>query len=356
MRTAASLSAMLLLAGAARAAILPTFDRGDCNEHATHVLVVNKAGEVIDVWRGDCKVGTRLPLEEFKIKPEHDLRSPFERTATGRVTGNRIVLFLTTSGPKYGRGLVVQGWAAANWQADFNASAVWVEDGKTYALTQIFNPGNLFMAPHRPEDTEAKLKEKVETLNMDVWLFLHQARAEPNLAKRANFLAEVVIDYPGFATAVFAEMTKCGADALPAIRTIIYPDPLEKPRGTRVLATASSIGYPATAAAYRTLASIGEPGCADLVRCLKEKLAGWKGNSNRLRWYPRFEEDDKPGYEFLLALTSNPAAFARMTDAERAVVAEFRSFWAGHPFLSTLGKEGDRIQDRLDRGLAAGTK
>jgi hypothetical protein len=357
MRTANSLFAVVIITGTARAESHPTFDGGDCNGHATHVLVVNKAGKVLEVWRGECKIGTQLPLEDFKIKPEHDLKSPLDKEATGRGSGNRMVLFLTTNGPKYGRGLVVQGWAAADRCADFSASTVWIEDGKTYTLTQFSNPGSLYMAAHHPEEAEAKLKATVEEMDRDVRHWLLRAGDEKNLTDRAKLLAEVVLDYPAYGPTALAEMAKCGADAMPTLRSLLYPDRNAPERfGRTHVSTAEFMGYPSRAAAYRALAAIGEPACSDLVRLLKDQMSTWKYNSDRLERFPRFEYGDQPTYDFLVALTSNPAAFAKMTDAERSVLLEFRVLWVGHPYLSTLGKEGDCIHNRLEKAINAWKK
>lgn len=356
MRSVAAVFCFLLAGGTCRAEALPTFMLQYCNAQATDVLVVNKTGEVLETWRGDCRVGTRLPINEFKLKFEHAIPGGgLNPMPAGRVTGNRLILFLNSGGARYPGGMVVKGWSPAD-NSKFDVSTIWVEDGKAYAIQDHITRGNLAMTPVWFHPTEAAVKEAVEKLNAEMRIRLEAARGIAKTDARALELVEIVIDAPGVAPVAFANLIKCGTDALPALRSILSPKRPDAPAGFYRPVKADSVGEPVLNAVYRTMAALGEPACTDLVGHLKQQLTFWTERKDRLEWYPRLEANDEQWYHYLVAATSNPAAFAKMTDAERAVLLEFRKFWVGHPYLSTLGKEGDRIYNRFEKAINAWKK
>jgi hypothetical protein len=337
MRTLVALTAILLAPHAARAAVLPTFRTGDCLENATHVVLVDSSGTVLESWRGDLKPGAKLPLKDFKITLEHYIIKGLREKTGEKVTGKRLVLFLRNNGSKYGGEGTVGGWAGAHWCGDFDVSTVWVEAGKPYALEQFINPGPHVMSPLFGPGTEAGLKDSVQGMNRAVQTRLDKARAEKDLAARAKLLANIVIQTPGLAAPAFAGLEWCGADAVPALRSVIKTE---------------RMGYAEITAAYRTLAVIGEPARDELVKLLDSQLKDWKDYARAIEYSGKlYDHRQEVWYRILDAATSNPGAFANLTDTQRQTVREFRDFWAKHPVLSKLGEPGDRIQDRLARAL-----
>jgi hypothetical protein len=320
--------------GPARAAIMPSFSVAECNPNATHVVVVDSTGKVLESWRGGLRPGDSVPLKEFRITLGREIVEGILGKPTGeRVTGDRLVLFLRNTRPIYYDGQTAGGWSPAHWCGWFNVSTVWVENGRTYSLGQRINPGPLVMSLMGTED---ELRKAVVGLNEKVREQLAKAREEKDLAARARLLAEVANRTTGFAAAAFAGLEWCGADALPALRGLLRNEFL--PDSER-------------AATFRTMAVIGLAARDDLVRELDTQLGSWKNLSRRVEYAEGLGTMEDPIYQTLLAATSNPAAFADLTDAQRRTVRELRDFWAAHPVLSKLGDPGDRVTDRLDRVL-----
>lgn len=336
MRVFITAAVILLLPNPGRAETLPTFWMGECNTNATHVIVVDSKGTVLESWRGDLKPGANVPLKDFRIKLDRVIYDGLQpRKPEERVTGNRLVLFLTNKGTKYSKERPVAGWAAAHWCGDFDVSVAWVEKGIAYVLHQPINPGPL--VPIRWV-TEEELKKSVTGLNKAVERQLARARGEKDLAARAKLLAGIVIQTPGLAAPAFGGLEWCGADGVPALRSITGKE---------------LIGDPERIAAYRTLALVGGPARDDLLKLLNTQLKYWKDYARKIEYSGRLEPEDEGRYRILAAATSNPAAFAQLTPAQRETVRDFREFWAKHPVLSKLGESGDRIQDRLGVALAS---
>src|SRR5690349_2248746 len=96
-RSTLVLAALLAAPALARASILPSFDLHDCANRASHVVVVNDKGVVLESWRGDLKPGDRVPLDEFHLKLEQEVKEPFgqkPKAGPTKVTGKRLVAFL----------------------------------------------------------------------------------------------------------------------------------------------------------------------------------------------------------------------------------------------------------------------
>ena len=93
-------AALVVLAAAspARAEILPSFGTGQCESNATHVVVVDDTGKVLESWRGDLAPGDVLPIAEFRLPKEAGHRPGFG-IGPKTVSGKRVVLFLVKDGP-----------------------------------------------------------------------------------------------------------------------------------------------------------------------------------------------------------------------------------------------------------------
>jgi hypothetical protein len=331
-----ALLAALAVPAAARAEIQPSFSSGRCETAATHVVVADNTGKVLESWRGDLKPGDLLPIKEFYLPGPAEVGT-FERKegTPEKVSGKRYVLFLIRGMPVYNRGHAVGSWAPAHWVGDFNVSVLSVEDGHAFALEQWRNPGPQEMTH---AGTEAEFKKRVGEINTAAKDALAKARAENDLAARAKMLVGVAQKYPGFSPEAFAGLEWCGADAVPATRALF---------GEKTLT-----GDPEIFGAYATLAKIGEPARDDLVRVLEGQLASWKHAAQKVEWANKLDEEESRTYRLLLVVTSNPDAFADLTAAQRKTVRELRDLWAKHPVLSKLGEKDDRVADRLDRALA----
>ncbi|MBA4067732.1 MAG: hypothetical protein C0501_29335 [Isosphaera sp.] len=337
-RTVLALAACLAPAPA-RAEILPTFSSGRSETEASHVVVADDTGKVLESWRGDLKPGDVLPLPGFRLRLEQPVGG-LARQLGGKpdggpdkVTGKRLVLFLRKGGPKYDRGQVVGSWSAAHFTGQFDVSTLWVEDGQAFGLEQWINPGPQEMTRL---GTEAEFKAGVARLNETVRGLIAKARAAEKPADRAKILAGVVTGSPGFAAEAFAGLEWCGPAAVPALRTILAKD---------------LVGEPEVVGALSVMAKLGPAARDDLVKHLAAQLAAWKDLPDWATRPAGLEPHEAGAHRQLLAATGNPDAFRGTTADQRKVLRDLRDVWARHPVLSKVGEAGDRVHDRLDHAL-----
>ena len=150
--------ALVALVASARAESVPSFSLDYADEYATHVIVVNADGVVLESWRGDLAKGDKLPYKADK-KPL-EVVNPFPREPrdpdVASVTGDRRVLFLIRK--KQGDAWIPAGYLKPEEQF----ATVWIEKGQCFAVYQFINPGRGAMM-HPLYIDEQRLKEKVLT-------------------------------------------------------------------------------------------------------------------------------------------------------------------------------------------------
>jgi hypothetical protein len=127
-----------LIGGPVRAELSPSFDLGYSAKHATHIVVVNGKGAILESWRGDLAAGKRVPFlaKQEAIKVDYHVDYPVEPFEDVKsVTGNRRVLFLIRSKSP-------ETWIPANVnEPDMSLATVWIEQGQGFAIYQFRNPG-----------------------------------------------------------------------------------------------------------------------------------------------------------------------------------------------------------------------
>jgi hypothetical protein len=114
---------------------------------------------------------------------------------------------------------------ASSWQpaetfgADMSASAVWIENGQTFAIQQWINPGPALMHPLRL--SEAGLKAEVDR-QVELQKDLHHAIADPDPLVRAERLVSFLSpnDHLACEESIKA-LTACGQAAWPVIRRLL---------------------------------------------------------------------------------------------------------------------------------------
>jgi hypothetical protein len=315
-----------------RAESLPSFSPDYCITAASHVVVVDNTGKVLESWRGDLKPGDLLPLAEFHLKLEREVGLPVrEEGEPDRVTGKRLVLFLKRGGPKPSGGQVAGSWGPAHYSGQLDVSMLWIEDRRAFALEQPGNPGPQMIWP---EGTEATFKKHVKQCNEVVANWFAKARATENLAERAKILVYIVTTFPGFAPEAFAGLEWCKGAALPALRTLFKP----------TLTT----GHQEILAAYLLMARMGESVHEDFLKECDLQLEQWKQNAGLVEKAGRLSPEEERLYQKLLAVTSNRWAFDDLTAEQLKTLSDLHELFANHPVLSKLGDKDDRIADRLD--------
>ena len=153
--------ALGLFASPVHAEWWPSFDVGSSSQLATHIVVVDGKGVVLESWRGDLKKGDQLPFPKGE-KPIKVHYHEFYPTVAlpgvkdvKHVTGNHRVLFLMRSKAE-------KGWTPANInQPDIQLATVWIEDDKAFAIYQPQNPGPKSQM-HPLYVTKSGLKKQIE--------------------------------------------------------------------------------------------------------------------------------------------------------------------------------------------------
>lgn len=144
------------LTASARAESVPSFSLDYAAEKATHIVVVDPDGVVLESWRGDLPKGARVPFTAGR-KPL-PVVNPFPKEPrvpdVGSVTGQRRVLFLI-------RGRAADSWTPAGFLLpEERFATVWVEAGQCFAIYQFTNPGS-GARMHPLYLGEQRLKEEV---------------------------------------------------------------------------------------------------------------------------------------------------------------------------------------------------
>lgn len=155
------LSLVVFLPAIAQAESVPAFELPYALEKATHIVVVDRGGKIVESWRGDLKAGGELPFKAAD-KPQAvvEIRGLLE-SKVKQVTGQRRVLFLIKDGG--GRGLDRRPTSfipAGFLKPEIELATVWIEEEECFAIYQWSNPG-LGAHLHPLILTEKKLRMQV---------------------------------------------------------------------------------------------------------------------------------------------------------------------------------------------------
>lgn len=221
----ASFCIWLTLWESSTAEILPSFHLSYSAWEATDVVVVNRQGHVLEVWKGELKPKTELPFAADRFKAsldvDYDLFFVAEKerpkNRIERVSGDRLALFLIRdSEHKVNEKL---GWKAASIGNDLDTCAVWLEKGSSFAVQQWMNPGSSLMRPTQGEDS---IKKEVIRIT-EFQIALKSAVADPEPASRAKRLVPFLQEKNrrGLSEAL-THLGKCGksgwVEALPLLQ------------------------------------------------------------------------------------------------------------------------------------------
>jgi hypothetical protein len=294
-----------------RAAIRPSFEEGSSTWHATHIVVVDRDGRVLESWKGDLKAAQRIDLGPLKIPATPAVsKFPFGRPAVQVMSDARRILFLRHEG---------KDWKpAANW-GGMEVSLVWVEQGQLFAFRQMMNPGPTELFPQ--EGTEGALKDRVVKAAR-VQEEFNRAAGDPDPTKRARAVLpflDMRKTYGPYGESLKV-LSGCGSTALPVLR------PLLEDEGQLRLHI-DIIGVIGKAA--------GPEATADLEKVLEQELVYWKNNAPALgMWWG--QEPMTTHYGRVIAVLRQMKAIGYQDG--RGLVAKLRDFWAATPQLDYVGK------------------
>jgi hypothetical protein len=306
----AALLAALLTPGA-RAGERPSFWERYSAWHATHVVVVDQDGKVLESWKGNLTAGQKIVLKPLGIPqtPKVAARHAAGPNDLKAVTGQRMILFLR-------RG--AKGWGPASGFGGMEVSVVWVEGGRAYAFVQEQNPGPSELVPLR--HNEGDLKDTVQRA-VRVQSRLERAAGEPDRAKRARALVPF-LDEPTFGSrdAACDALAGCGRDALVVLRPLLADDRRLSQHGDFLTVMTRAAGKEAR---------------PDLEKMLEQELAYWKKVGPGLdQWWGR--EPMTRHYSRLITVLRE---MKRIGYADkRKLVRQLRDYWESLPQLDYIGK------------------
>ena len=136
-----SLVSLLLVTSSLRAESVPEFSLDYANEHATHIVVVDASGNVLESWRGDLKAGDTVPFPaDAKPRAVVEIKDVLV-SKVKEVTSRRRVLFLIRDKAKNNADAAVTFTPAGYLEAKQHFATVWVEADECFAIYQWMNPG-----------------------------------------------------------------------------------------------------------------------------------------------------------------------------------------------------------------------
>jgi len=324
--------AIAFVAGTAQAEVQPDFDFFTSTWRATHVVVVDSAGVVIESWKGDLASGAKIPTEQWKLPEKETVyygdseREPVPEyvklpaSAVLRTTGARRVFFLK----RRDAGGIAD---AATWQPPgifgaISESVAWVENGQVFVLRyREIHPGPPMMRPLRL--TESQMKAKVLQL-CELQHDLRAAAKEPDPLARAERLVSFLRPADRWAHLEALEAMKgCGKPAWRVVRRLLTQE--------EYLTIHHELVFAAMEVA-------GSEAFGELERIVREESQYWswvvKSGETPVEYNPPMS------YHFS-RLSCSLGVLKRLgyRDPE-GIVAKLRTEWDADPRLAHLGSGG----------------
>ena len=361
------------------AAIRPSFDAG-CAWDASDIVVVtqkensNGVVTVQETWHGQLAKGERihvagLPQTPITVSTWHEDyanaiavvvaeaagNEPPTRTKAEakKVGGERIVLFLkpvevkpdakntTAPGIKRFRG-------ASFWTEDYNSaisSAVWFEQGQSYAFMQMMNPGPSELHPCGV--SEENLKKTVQAILADKEALAKAKSLEQPTDRIAALLPLTKNTHGRTSEGAFVALGQCGKPALPVLKEMVTNDAYSQHDVMYAIAEAS-----------------GTDAGQEITAILEKELTFWKEKAPELEvgWWNgagkplNFEEwkrldklRERYGilYYGLCILKKHPYP------PSRELVTQIRDLWVSLPQLNHNKPERNQIIETCEEVLKA---
>jgi hypothetical protein len=326
-----------VFAAPASAAIGPTFYMPSSAWEATHIVVTDGKGVVLESWEGDLKPGDTLPIGTFELPRDMPISKTASWHSGGRVlntlspevphviakakaiTGRRVVLFLKKGNGQGRQRAFNHGWQPTSYWEYFKVSAAWVEENQVFGLVQINNPGPSEMV--LIGETEEAFRTRVFAVASGRQLF-SDAMSVKEPGKRARRLAALVDNDQYTGGKVIAAIAECGPAGVVALGAMM-----------------ANIKYDwAGQMIHGLLAKAGPAGGSELVAALAAEQAFWKPARERgLAWYNRHPETGKR-YSRMFLLLSEPSAFAGLPSDDMRVLTEVQAHWSTDPVLAEFEK------------------
>lgn len=317
---------LLLAAGQVDAGIRASFGVDNCSWTATHIVVIDEAGSVLESLKGDLSQGYRIPLEQLKMptlqEMDEALQGHFEPKA--RPSNKRRILFLIKENSK---------WKPA--AREMNISMAWQEKEALYGFKQMFNPGPLCLVV-----LEEKEKRFYQIIKESVKLQekLQATKHITDSAKRARALTEFIVP-PGnhhCRREPLNELGRCGEAAGKVILEFLDDE-------TKSHNTFHADLIKVYAGTFR------EKARPRLMREVVDGLAYWKKLAPRLTqdWWTKQSARDHSSYSRLYCSLYLLGDIG-VTEKDREPIQSLIDFWKSVPVLESMGvryRDGQRVTE-----------
>jgi hypothetical protein len=331
-RTLAAASALLALVGPARGSGTPMDQARFDAWTASHIIIADSSGKMLEVWKGDMKVGDALPVDEkaWRLRLPQVIRHggvQGSEVEGKKVHADRVILFLSKAPPNSPDGKKPGEWVGLR--------PFFVSAGKAGVFAQVYVLEDGVQPVYQVAKSEAEFKAEYLPI-AERRTALDAALAEPDLKKRAAELAPFASGMKGVLPEAIAALGDCGEAGVVPLAAILF----RKDWSAAPLAAES-----ARKEALEALVKIGKPAAGELVKFLELQRAYWTVAAPDLRpdWYTGTSGQDVSGAQLrlLFAALADPAAYADVPADARAVVRDLHELWAKTPVLAGVKTAGD---------------
>lgn len=327
-RALVGLSAVVFFAPAACASGSPMDQARSDAWHASHIVVADATGKVLEVWKGDLKVGDVLPVDEkvWRLALPQVIRhnGVAEAAVEGKkVHADRVILFLKKAGPNRPDLIKPGEWVGLR--------PFFVSAGKDGVFAQVYVMENGVQPVYVVAKSEAAFKAEYLPI-AEHRTALDAAVAEPDVKRRAERLRPFVTG--AGRPEAFEALAGCGEAGVAPLAAALF----RKDWGDNKF-TASYTRD----AAIKALVKIGKPAAAELVKFLDLQRVFWElvGPTLGPNWNDGYSPVTSDQLRHLFAALADPEVFADVPAERRAVLRDLHDLWTKTPPLAGLKTVGD---------------
>ena len=330
MRTLTAATILLALAAPVSASGSPMDQARWDAWNASHIVVTDSTGKVLEVWKGDLAVGDALPVDGTTWR----LRLPQVVNHGGAVGGDiegkkvhadRVILFLSKAGKDSPDGKKPGEWLGLR--------PYYVSAGKGGVFAQVYALEKDVQPVYAVAKTEAEFKAEYLPI-AERRTVLAAALAEPDVKKRAARLGVLATEPKGGQREAIEALGDCGEDGVAPLAAVLFP---------RDLAANQHCGTHVRGPALEALVKIGKPASGELVKFLELQRAYWTLVAPDLGsgWYSDGGRTAGSQMGLLFQALADPALFADVPADKRAAVRDLYELWTKTPNLAGVKTAGD---------------
>ena len=337
---------LLLSVSRVHAALMLTFNP-DFVWDASHVVIVNPQGRVLESLKGDLKPNVQLSLSDLKVSNEIsvDLQPYGVPTQTEKISSEKLLLLLDRKKSGFKLHGVQLGFFV---EGSETISVAWFAHGNAYATAQINNPGPVRVVAFGDEKTFRQ--RLVNILNTQKAL---QIATKTPLKKRAQEISSFMKTHAHWlhGTAfreTLGALSLCGQSATPIYLALLNDWKMRWMYRFVALSFADAVGEKSGA----TFTAVVEKELVYWRRTSPHLCIGWWNNAPKQGFSQREIEALRVHYERLDGALNALKRF-RYPPC-KSVVTQTRALWRALPqlearkFSGPIGESCDTILKRLN--------